>query len=51
VHPRPGVEIRSLAGDAPVRRMIAVSPRDAYRSPAVDAMLESLRGAAADFSA
>jgi DNA-binding transcriptional LysR family regulator len=46
-HPRPGVEVRSLGADAPVRHIEAVRPRDGHRSPAVSAMLECLRDAAA----
>jgi DNA-binding transcriptional LysR family regulator len=49
VHPRPGVVVRPLVSDAPVRHLEAVRPRDGYRSRAVSAMLESLGAAAADF--
>jgi DNA-binding transcriptional LysR family regulator len=45
--PRPGVEVRSLGADAPVRHIEAVRPRDGYPSPAVTAMLECLQAAAA----
>jgi DNA-binding transcriptional LysR family regulator len=44
-HPRPGVEVRSLGADAPVRVIEAVRARDGYRSPPVSAMLECLRSA------
>jgi DNA-binding transcriptional LysR family regulator len=44
--PRPGVDVRSLGADAPVRHIEAVRPRDGYRSPAVSAMLECLQAAA-----
>jgi DNA-binding transcriptional LysR family regulator len=46
-HPRPGVAVRSLGADAPVRHIEAVRPRDSSRSPAVTAMLECLQAAAA----
>ena len=46
-HPLPGLEVRSLASGAPVRRICAARPRDAYHGPAVTAMVESLRQAAA----
>jgi DNA-binding transcriptional LysR family regulator len=48
-HPRPGVEVRPLGADAPVRRIAAARPHDGYRGPAVTAMLECLRSAAAAF--
>jgi molybdate transport repressor ModE-like protein len=47
VHPLPGVVVRELRSGAPVRRISAARPRDGYRGPAVGAMLESLRVAAA----
>jgi DNA-binding transcriptional LysR family regulator len=43
VHPLPGVEVRTLRSGAPVRRISAARPRDAYHGPAVAAMLDSLR--------
>ena len=46
-HPLPGLEVRTLASGAPVRRICAARPRDAYYGPAVAAMLDSLRHAAA----
>jgi DNA-binding transcriptional LysR family regulator len=46
VHPRPGIEVRSLAAGAPVRHILAARPRDGAASPAVAAMLDSLRVAA-----
>ena len=46
-HPLPGVEVRDLGAAAPVRRISAARPRDGYRGPAVGAMLDSLRAAAA----
>jgi DNA-binding transcriptional LysR family regulator len=46
-HPLPSVEARTLRAGAPVRHISAARPRDAYRGPAVSAMLDSLRGAAA----
>ena len=46
-HPLPGLEVRTLASGAPVRRICAARPRDAYHGPAVTAMIESLRQAAA----
>jgi DNA-binding transcriptional LysR family regulator len=46
-NPQPGVEVRSLGADAPVRRVAAARPHDGYRGPAVTAMLESLRATAA----
>jgi antitoxin (DNA-binding transcriptional repressor) of toxin-antitoxin stability system len=39
----PGVEVRTLRSGAPVRRISAARPRDAYHGPAVAAMLDSLR--------
>jgi DNA-binding transcriptional LysR family regulator len=42
-HPLPGVEVRTLRSGAPVRRISAARPRDAYQGPAVTAMLDSLR--------
>jgi molybdate transport repressor ModE-like protein len=44
--PRPGVEVRPLDGDAPVRHIEAVRPRDGYASPVVGTMLACLRDAA-----
>jgi DNA-binding transcriptional LysR family regulator len=46
-HPLPSVEVRTLGAGAPVRHISAARPRDAYRGPAVSAMLDSLRAAAA----
>jgi DNA-binding transcriptional LysR family regulator len=51
VNPQPGIEVRELAAGAPVRRILAARPRDGYRSPAVDAMVASLRATARAFSA
>jgi DNA-binding transcriptional LysR family regulator len=45
-HPLPGLEVRAPASGAPVRRIRAARPRDAYHGPAVTAMLDSLRHAA-----
>jgi DNA-binding transcriptional LysR family regulator len=42
-HPLPGVEVRALGSDAPMRRIVAARPRDAYQGPAVAAMVDSLR--------
>jgi hypothetical protein len=39
--------VRTLGAGAPVRHISAARPRDAYRGPAVSAMLDSLRAAAA----
>jgi DNA-binding transcriptional LysR family regulator len=39
--------VRALTSGAPVRRICAARPRDAYHGPAVTAMVESLRQAAA----
>jgi DNA-binding transcriptional LysR family regulator len=50
VHPRPGVVVRPLGADAPVRHLEAVRPRDGYHGPAVSAMLDCLRAAAGGFS-
>jgi DNA-binding transcriptional LysR family regulator len=47
VHPVPGVAIRTLASGAPVRRISAARPRDGYSGAAIDAMLDSLKDAAA----
>jgi molybdate transport repressor ModE-like protein len=49
-HPLPGVEVRSLGANSPVREVCAARPRDGYRGPAVTAMLESLVEAARPFS-
>jgi DNA-binding transcriptional LysR family regulator len=48
-NPQPGIEVRSLGADAPVRRIAAARPHDGYRGRAVSAMLDSLRAAAAAF--
>lgn len=45
-HPLPGLVVRTLGPDAPVRHISAARPRDAYHGPAVAAMLDSLRTAA-----
>ena len=47
-NPLPGVEVRTLPWDAPVRRISAARPRDAYHGPAVTAMIDSLRHVVAD---
>jgi len=47
VHALPSVQVRTLRAGAPVRHISAARPRDAYRGPAVSAMLDSLRAAAA----
>jgi molybdate transport repressor ModE-like protein len=44
-HPLPGVAVRDLGADAPLRRISAARPRDGYRGPAVGAMLACLRAA------
>jgi DNA-binding transcriptional LysR family regulator len=49
-HPLPGVEVRPLAANAPVREICAARPRDGYRGPAVSAMLDSLIWAAGAIS-
>jgi DNA-binding transcriptional LysR family regulator len=46
VHPLPGLAVRTLGPEAPVRHITAARPRDAYRSPAVPAMVDNLRTAA-----
>jgi DNA-binding transcriptional LysR family regulator len=46
-HPLPGVEVRALRSDAPVRHISAARPRDAYHGRAVSAMIDSLRQAVA----
>src|SRR4051812_23537205 len=48
-NPQPGVEVRSLGADAPLRRVAAARPHDGYRGPAVTAMLDSLRVTAAAY--
>jgi DNA-binding transcriptional LysR family regulator len=45
-HTLPGLEVRPLASGAPVRRICAARPRDAYHGPAVTAMVDCLRHAA-----
>jgi DNA-binding transcriptional LysR family regulator len=42
-HPLPGVEVRALRSNPPVRHISAARPRDAYHGRAVSAMIESLR--------
>jgi DNA-binding transcriptional LysR family regulator len=46
VHPRPGIEVRTLASGAPARRILVARPQDGYRSPAVAEMHDCLRAAA-----
>ena len=46
---RDDVVIRSLSGRMPVRRVVAATHADGYRSPATEAMLEILREVSADF--
>jgi DNA-binding transcriptional LysR family regulator len=48
---RDDVAIRSLASRAPVRTIQAMTLKDGYRSPAVDAMLAILREVGTDFAA
>jgi DNA-binding transcriptional LysR family regulator len=50
VHALPSVQVRTLRAGAPVRHISAARPRDAYRGPAVSAMLDSLRTAAAQLT-
>jgi molybdate transport repressor ModE-like protein len=45
----PGVESRPAAGADYVRKIYAAIPSDAYCSPATDAMIEVLKGIAAEF--
>lgn len=45
----PGVAVRPLAADAPMRYVYAARPRDAYRSPATTAMLQLLVDMAEEF--
>jgi DNA-binding transcriptional LysR family regulator len=45
-HPLPGVEVRPLASGAPIRRICAARPRDAYNGPSVTAMIDCLKIAA-----
>jgi molybdate transport repressor ModE-like protein len=47
--PRPGVVVIPTAGPSLVRRVWAATQRDAYRSPAAEAMIEILHDVAADF--
>jgi DNA-binding transcriptional LysR family regulator len=49
-HPLPGLEVRALASGAPVRRICIARPRDGYRGPAVNAMIDTLQAAARRFS-
>jgi DNA-binding transcriptional LysR family regulator len=46
VHPRPGIEVRTLASGAPSRRILVARPHDGYRSGAVAEMDACLRAAA-----
>ncbi len=46
-HPLPGVEVRDLGPQAPVRRISAARPRDGYDGPALASMVRALRAAAA----
>ena len=48
---RPGVVVKPLTGAGLSRRVWAATPAAGYRSPATDAMLEILRGAADEFRA
>jgi DNA-binding transcriptional LysR family regulator len=45
MHPLPGLEVRKLGPGAPLRHISAARSRDAYRGPAVSAMIDSLRHA------
>ena len=47
---RDDVAIRSLGARPPMRRIQAITLRDAYRTPAVDAMLEILTEVGAEFA-
>jgi DNA-binding transcriptional LysR family regulator len=47
----PGVEIRSLGRDAPIRVVSAAVPTDGYRSAAVEAMLDVLKTVGERFDA
>lgn len=49
-HRLPGVEVRRLASHAPVRRISVARPRDGYRGPAVNAMIDCLRAAGSAFA-
>ena len=46
-HHLPGVVVRELGAEAPVRRITAARPRHGYRGAPVTDMLECLRAAAA----
>ena len=46
-HPLPGVAVRELGAEAPVRRILAARPRHGYRGAPVADMIECLRAAAA----
>jgi DNA-binding transcriptional LysR family regulator len=50
-HPLPGLAVRQLTSDAPVRHISAARPHDGYNSPAVTAMIDSLRAASHRFAA
>jgi DNA-binding transcriptional LysR family regulator len=46
MHPLPGIVVRPLATDAPMRLISAACPVDGYRGPALLAMLQTLQTAA-----
>jgi DNA-binding transcriptional LysR family regulator len=46
-HPLPGVTVREIGADAPVRRIAAARPRHGYRGAPVADMIECLRATAA----
>jgi DNA-binding transcriptional LysR family regulator len=50
-HVRPGVVVKPVAGKQVMRRVHSATLRDAYRSPATDAMLAILRETADEFRA
>lgn len=50
-HVRPGVVVKPVAGKQVTRRVHAATLRDAYRSPATEAMLAILRETAEEFRA
>jgi len=49
VSERPGVVIRSISGKPPVRKILAATLANGYRSPAVEEMLEILKLTAAEY--
>lgn len=50
VHPLPGLEVRTIKHDAPLRHISAARPRDGYLGPAVSAMIDCLQNSSHAFA-